>query len=132
MKKLIFTLALNLVSILSFAGNSNPTYEHTYFTKNIEVDNAPLHEVESISNTDYWVTIYKFIQDAQKTSADKMVIKYDGKWKYVIPSPEALIQLDIIISHLTSGSSVNDGSFQSGMKKALYIVKKDKLVVTVR
>lgn len=131
MKKLLFTIAISLVSIISLAGNNNPT-THTYFTKNINTDSAPVHEVESISNTDYWVSVYKFIQDAQKTTADKVVLKYDGKWKYVIPTSEALIQLDIIISHLTSGSSVNDGSFQEGMKKAFDIAKKDKLVVTIR
>lgn len=125
MKKILLTVAISLVSILSFAGT-------TYTVKNIETDNAPVHEVESISNTDYWVSMYSFIQEAQKTASDKVVIKYDGKWKYVIPSPEALIQLDIIISHLTSGSSVKDGSFQEGMKKSFEIAKKDKLIVTVR
>lgn len=131
MKKLLFTIAISLVSIISLAGNNNPT-THTYFAKNINTGSAPVHEVESISNTDYWVSVYKFIQDAQKTTADKVVLKYDGKWKYVIPTSEALIQLDIIISHFTSGSSVNDGSFQEGMKKAFDIAKKDKLVVTIR
>ena len=61
-----------------------------------------------------------------------MVIKYDGKWKYVIPSPEALIQLDIIISHLCSGSSVNNGTFEKGMKEAFEIAKKDKLIISVQ
>ena len=76
--------------------------------------------------------MFKFVQDAQKSNATKMVIKYDGKWKYVIPSPEALIQLDIIISHLCSGSSVNNGTFEKGMKEAFEIAKKDKLIICVR
>lgn len=126
MKKFFITLVFSTVAIFSLANTP------TYFIKNINTENVPIHELESVSNTDYWVTMFKFIQDSQKSTADKIVIKYDGKWKYVIPSSEALIQLDIIISHLCSGSSVKDGSFQKGMKEAFDIAKKDNLIVTIR
>ena len=61
-----------------------------------------------------------------------MVLLCAGKWKYVIPSAEALIQFDIIISHLCSGSSVNNGTFEKGMKEAFESAKKDKLIICVR
>jgi len=124
MKKIIITLALTLVSTLAFST--------TYKTINYNTDNVPVHEYESVENVDYWVSVLKFISDAQKTSQDKVVIKYDGKWKYVIPNAESLIQLDIIISHLTSGSSIKDGSFSANMKKAFDIAKKDGLIVTIK
>lgn len=126
MKKFFITLVFSTLAILSFANNP------TYFVKNINTENVPVHEIESVSNTDYWVSMFKFIRDAQKTTSNKIVIKYDNKWKYVIPSSEALIQLDIIISHFCSGSSVNNGSFQKGMKEAFEIAKKDNIIVTIR
>ena len=126
MKKFFITLVFSTVAVLSFANAP------TYFVKNINTENVPVHELESVSNTDYWVTMLNIIQDAQKSAQPKTVIKYDGKWKYVIPSSEALIQLDIIISHLCSGSSVKNGSFQKGMKEAFEIAKKDKLIITIR
>ena len=91
MKKFFVTFIFCVVSVLSFANTP------TYFIKNIDTENMPIIDLESQENTEYWVSMFKFVQDAQKSNAIKMVIKYDGKWKYVIPSPEALIQLDIII-----------------------------------
>lgn len=129
MKKIILTFVFILVATISFANNP------TYIIKNIDTENMPIHELESVSNTSYWISMFKFIQDVQNqknTSSNKIVIKYDGKWKYVIPSSEALIQLDIIISHLCSGSSIKDGSFQKGMKKAFDIAKQDKIIVTIQ
>ena len=126
MKKFFVTFTFSVVYVVSFANNP------TYFVKNIDTENMPIMDLESQENTEYWVSMFKFIQDAQKSNATKMVIKYDGKWKYVIPSPEALIQLDIIISHLCSGSSVNNGTFEKGMKEAFEIAKKDKLIISIR
>ena len=126
MKKFFVTLIYCVMSVVSFA------ISPTYFVKNIDTENMPIMDLESQENTEYWVSMFKFVQDAQKSNATKMVIKYDGKWKYVIPSPEALIQLDIIISHLCSGSSVNNGTFEKGMKEAFEIAKKDKLIISVR
>ena len=94
MKKFFVTFIFCVVSVVSFANTP------TYFVKNIDTENMPIMDLESQENTEYWVSMFKFVQDAQKSNATKMIIKYDGKWKYVIPSPEALIQLDIIISHL--------------------------------
>lgn len=126
MKKFITTLAFTLVAIISASAT-------TYKTFNIDTDNAPIHEAQSLSNTDYWVTFYNIIQDAQKTSSsDKVVIKHDGKWKYAFSTPENLIQFDIILTHLTSGAKLSDGSFQEGCKKALDIAIKDKLIVVIR
>lgn len=126
MKKFFVTFIFCMISIMSFANTP------TYFIKDINTKNMPIECLESSQNTEYWVSIFKFIQDAQKTTADKIVIKYDGKWKYVIPTSEALIQLDIIICHLCSGSSVKNGSFEKGMKQAFEIAKKDKLIICVR
>lgn len=126
MKKFFVTFIFCVVSVLSFANTP------TYFVKNIDTENMPIMDLESQENTEYWVSMFKFVQDAQKSNATKMVIKYNGKWKYVIPSPEALIQLDIIISHLCSGSSINNGTFEKGMKEAFEIAKKDKLIICVR
>ena len=126
MKKFFVTFIFCVVSVLSFA-NTN-----TYFVKNIDTENMPIMDLESQENTEYWVSMFKFVQDAQKSNATKMVVKYDGKWKYVIPSPEALIQLDIIISHLCCGSSVNNGTFEKGKKEAVEIAKKDKLIISIR
>lgn len=126
MKKFFITLVFSLVATISFANTPN------YFIKNINTENVPVHELESTSNTEYWLTMFNIIQEAQKSSSTKTVIKYDGKWKYVIPSSEALIQLDIIISHLCSGSSIKNGTFESGMKKAFEIAKQDKLIITIR
>lgn len=126
MKKFFVTFIFCMISIMSFANTP------TYFIKDINTKNMPIECLESSRNTEYWVSIFKFIQDAQKTTADKIVIKYDGKWKYVIPTSEALIQLDIIICHLCSGSSVKNGSFEKGMKQAFEIAKKDKLIICVR
>ena len=126
MKKIFVTFIFCVVSVMSFANTP------TYFVKNIDTKNMPIMNLESQKNTEYWISMFKFIQDAQKSNATKIVIKYDGKWKYVIPSPEALIQLDIIISHLCSGSSIKDGTFEKGMKEAFEIAKKDKLIISVR
>ena len=126
MKKFFVTFIFCMISIMSFANTP------TYFIKDINTKNMPIECLESSQNTEYWVSIFKFIQDAQKTTANKIVIKYDGKWKYVIPTSEALIQLDIIICHLCSGSSVKNGSFEKGMKQAFEIAKKDKLIICVR
>ena len=126
MQKSFVTCIFCVVSVVSFANTP------AYFVKNIDTENMPIMDLESQDNTEYWVSMFKFVQDAQKSNATKMVIKYDGKWKYVIPSPEALIQLDIIISHLCSGSSVNNGTFEKGMKEAFEIAKKDKLIISVR
>lgn len=126
MKKFFVTFIFYVVSIMSFANTP------TYFVKNIDTKNMPITDVESQENTEYWVSMFKFIQDAQKSNATKIVIKYDGKWKYVIPSSEAFIQLDIIISHLCSGSSIKNGTFEKGMKEAFEIAKKDKLIISVR
>ena len=126
MKKFFVTFIFCVVSVMSFA------YTPIYFITNLDPANLPIMDLESSENTEYWVSMFKFVQDAQKSNATKMVIKYDGKWKYVIPSPEALIQLDIIISHLCSGSSVNNGTFEKGMKEAFEIAKKDKLIICVR
>lgn len=126
MKKFFVTFIFCMISIMSFANTP------TYFIKDINTKNMPIECLESSQNTEYWVSIFKFIQDAQKTTADKIVIKYDGKWKYVIPTSEALIQLDIIICHLCSGSSVKNGSFEKGMKQAFEIAKRDKLIICVR
>ena len=126
MKKFFVTFIFYVVSIMSFADTP------TYFVKNIDTKNMPITDVESQENTEYWVSMFKFIQDAQKSNATKIVIKYDGKWKYVIPSSEAFIQLDIIISHLCSGSSIKNGTFEKGMKEAFEIAKKDKLIISVR
>ena len=38
-------------------------------------------DLESQENTEYWVSMFKFVQAAQKSNATKMVIKYDGKWR---------------------------------------------------
>ena len=126
MKKIFVTFIFCVVSVMSFANTP------TYFVKNIDTKNMPIMNLESQKNTEYWVSMFKFIQDAQKSNATKIVIKYDGKWKYVIPSSEAFIQLDIIISHLCSGSSIKDGTFEKGMKEAFKIAKKDKLIISVR
>lgn len=126
MKKFFVTFIFCVVSVVSFANNS------IYFVKNIDTENMPIMDFESQENTEYWISMFKFVQDAQKSNATKMVIKYDGKWKYVIPSPEALIQLDIIISHLCSGSSLKNGTFEKGMKEAFEIAKKDKLIISIR
>ena len=126
MKKIFVTFIFCTVSVMSFANTP------TYFVKNIDTKNMPIMNLESQKNTEYWISMFKFIQDAQKSNATKIVIKYDGKWKYVIPSSEAFIQLDIIISHLCSGSSIKDGTFEKGMKEAFEIAKKDKLIISVR
>ena len=126
MKKIFVTFIFCIVSVMSFANTP------TYFVKNIDTKNMPIMNLESQKNTEYWISMFKFIQDAQKSNATKIVIKYDGKWKYVIPSSEAFIQLDIIISHLCSGSSIKDGTFEKGMKEAFEIAKKDKLIISVR
>lgn len=126
MKKIIVTVLFSLVSIVSFAN------EPTYFVKNIDTKNVSTKELESQENTAFWIDLYKIINEAQNHESNKVVIKYDGKWKYVIPSPEAMIQLDIIVSHLTSGSSIHDGSFNKGMKEAFELAKKDKLIITIR
>lgn len=124
MKKIILTIVFSIVSTCAFST--------TYKTINFNTENVPVHEYESIENVDYWVTIFNFIHEAEKSTEDKIVIKYDGKWKYVIPSSEAFIQLEIIMSHLTSGTSVKDGSFSASMKKAFDIAKKDKLIIAIR
>ena len=126
MKKIFVTFIFCVVSVISFANTP------TYFVKNIDTKNMPIMNLESQKNTEYWISMFKFIQDARKSNATKIVIKYDGKWKYVIPSSEAFIQLDIIISHLCSGSSIKDGTFEKGMKEAFEIAKKDKLIISVR
>lgn len=124
-KKFVISVFLLTVSTIAMCKTNQLVY-------NINTENIPVMDLESQENTEYWVNIFNIVQDAQKKDSNKVIIKYDGKWKYVIPSAEALIQMDIIISHLTSGSSVNDGSFELGMKKAFEIGKKDKLIVTVR
>lgn len=124
MKKIILTIAFGLVSTICLAT--------TYKTINYNTNNLSVQKFESAENVDYWVSMLKFISEAQNSTEDKIVIKYDGKWKYVIPTPEAYIQLDIIISHLTSGTSVKDGSFAIAMKKAFELAKKDGLIVTIR
>lgn len=124
MKKIILTIALTFITTFAFST--------TYKTINFNTDNVPVHEYESIENVDYWVSLFNFINEADTTTEDKIVIKYDGKWKYVIPSSEAFIQLEIIMSHLTSGTNIKDGSFSASMKKVFDIAKKDKLIVTIR
>lgn len=127
MKKFILTFVFSLVATLSFSATPK------YATFDINTENLPLHEVQSISNTDYWVTFYNIIQKAQtSSSSEKVVIKHDGKWKYAFSTPENLIQFDIILTHLTSGSKTSDGSFQAGCKKALDIAIKDKLIVVIQ
>ena len=126
MKKFFVTFIFCVVSVMSFANTP------TYFVKNIDTKNVSTKVLESQENTAFWIDLYKIINEAQNHESDKVVIKYDGKWKYVIPSPEALIQLDIIVSHLTSGSSVHNGSFNKGMKEAFELAKKDKLIITIR
>ena len=126
MKNFFATFIFCVVSVMSFANTP------IYFVKNIDTENLPIMDLESQENTEYWVSMFKLVQDAQKSNANKIVIKYDGKWKYVIPSSEAIIQLDIIISHLCSGSSIKNGTFEKGMKEAFEIAKKDKLIISVR
>lgn len=127
MKKFVLTFIFSLVATLSFSATPK------YITFDINTENLPLHEVQCVSNSDYWVTFYNIIQKAQtSSSSEKVVIKHDGKWKYVFSTPENLIQFDIILTHLTSGSNILDGSFQAGCKKALDIAIKDKLIVVIR
>ena len=126
MKKFFVTFIFCVVSVMSFANTP------TYFVKNIDTKNVSTKVLESQENTAFWIDLYKIINEEQNHESDKVVIKYDGKWKYVMPSPEALIQLDIIISHLCSGSSIKNGTFEKGMKEAFEIAKKDKLIISVR
>ena len=122
-KKIILTIVISFVSVFAFSATS---------IVNFNTDNVPVHEFESAENVEYWTSILNTISKAQNTGTNKLIIKYDGKWKYVVPTSEAIIQLDIILSHLTSGTKVNDGSFTSAMKKAFEIAKKDKIVITIR
>lgn len=124
MKKIILAVVLSIFSTCAFCT--------TYKTINFNTENVPVCEYESAENIDYWVAIFNFIHEAENSTEDKVVIKYDGKWKYVIPSAEAFVQLEVIMSHLTSGTSVKDGSFSSSMKKTFEIAKKDKLIIAIR
>lgn len=124
-KKFAIAILMLAVSNFSLAAGTQSVY-------NIDTENMPVMDLESQENTEYWTNIFNIIQDAQKKGSTKVVIKYDGKWKYVIPTSEALIQMDIIMTHLTSGSSIKDGSFEMGMKKAFEIGKNDKMIVTIR
>lgn len=125
MKKFIISIAIALVSLSANADTK-------YSVINVDVQNAPIHEVESVSNTDYWVNLVKGLDKAEKDNADKYVIKYNGKWKYCISGSENMIAFDIILSHFTSGTSIKDGSFQKACKEAFEKCKEDKIVVVIR
>lgn len=125
MKKYIISIAIALVSLSANADTK-------YSVINVDVQNTSIHEVESASNTDYWVNLVKGLDKAQKEDADKYVIKYDGKWKYCVSGSENMIAFEIILSHFTSGTNVKDGSFQKACKEAFEKCKEDKIVVTIR
>lgn len=124
MKKIALVVVMLGMSLVSMA---KP------YIVNIDTENMPVMDLESQENTEYWVTIFNTIQEAQtKKDVDKVIIKYDGKWKYVLSNVDSIIQMDVIMSHFTSGSSVKNGTFEKGMKTAFEIAKKDKIIVTIR
>lgn len=125
MKKIILTLAIALVSISASADTK-------YSVVNINTGNIPVHEIESVSNTNYWVNFIKGLDTAEKENADKYVIKYNGKWKYCVSGSENMIALDIMLSNFTCGTSVKDGSFQKACKDAFEIAKKEGIIVVIR
>lgn len=125
MKKFIISIVIALVSISASA-------DVKYSVINVDTDNVPVHDIECVSNTDYWVNLVKGLDKAEKDNADKYVIKYDGKWKYCVSGSENMITFEIILSHFTSGTNIKDGSFQKACKDAFEKCKEDKIVVTIR
>lgn len=125
MKKFIISIAITLVSISASADTK-------YSIIDIDIDNVPVHDIECVSNTDYWIDLIKGLDKAIKDNADKYVIKYDGKWKYCVSGPENMIAFEIILSHFTSGTSTIDGSFQKGCKDAFEKCKEAGIVTVIR
>lgn len=125
MKKFIISIAIALVSISASADTK-------YSIINVDTDNVPVHDIESVSNTDYWINLMKGLNKAEKDNADIYVIKYDEKWKYCISGTENMIAFEIILSHFTSGTNIKDGSFQKACKDAFEKCKEDKIVKVIR
>lgn len=125
MKRILFIIFVFVLSVCPCIGSTN------WFIQDICTENMPVADFESQENTEYWLTIFNIIKKAQETNCDKVVIKYDGKWKYVIPSVDAIVQVDIIMSHFCSGTSIDDGSFEYNMVQSIECCKKNKLIVTI-
>lgn len=128
MKKIIVLLVCSFfMSSIVFANTTKVTETDNYLLCNINVDN------NNFENTkDFYNFLYNVIQKAQNTNK-KVIITYNGKWKYVFKNTEAIIASDIITSNFLSGATFNSNAWYNGMKKAFNVMKNDKnILVTIR
>lgn len=119
--------------VFTFASFANTTkIEETpdgYLKCDISVGSTQTNFEET---ADFYDFLYTVIQKAQNTNK-KVVITYNGKWKYVFKNTEAIIASDVITAHFLSGAKLKSQSWYNGMKKVFDVMKNDKnILVTIR
>lgn len=130
MKKFIMLFFSMVFTFTSFANTTK--IEETsdgYLKCDISVGSTQTNFEET---ADFYDFLYNVIKKAQNTDK-KVVITYNGKWKYVFKNTEAIIASDIITSHFLSGAKLKSQSWYNGMKKVFNVMKNDKnILVTIR
>lgn len=127
MKKFIMLFFLVALSVNTFANTIKFTETDKYMICDVNVDNENFEQT-----ADFYNFLYDVIQKSQNTNK-KVVIRYNGKWKYVLPTSESVIAADIITGHLTSGTIFKSKAWYTSMKKVFNIMKNDKnILVTIK
>lgn len=130
MKKFIMLFFSMVFTFASFANTTK--IEETsdgYLKCDISVGSTQTNFEET---ADFYDFLYTVIQKAQNTNK-KVVITYNGKWKYVFKNTEAIIASDVITAHFLSGATFGSSSWYNGMKKVFDVMKNDKnILVTIR
>lgn len=127
MKKFIMLFFLVALSVNTFANTTKFTETDKYMICDVNVNNKNFEQT-----ADFYNFLYDVIQKSQNTNK-KVVIRYNGKWKYVLPTSESVIAADIITGHLTSGATFKSKAWYASMKKVFNIMKNDKnILVTIK
>ena len=127
MKKFIILFFLVAISFNTFANTTKFTETDKYMICDVNVDNENFEQTK-----DFYDFLYEVIQKSQNTNK-KVVIRQNGKWKYVLPTSESKIAADVITSHLTSGATFKSKAWYASMKKVFDIMKNDgNILVTIK
>lgn len=105
MKKIFTTITLALISVSSFA-----------YSVETKKDTVTIWMDTTYESLETQMT--NVIKDAG--NAKKVIVKYDGKWKYVFKGTEALVATEVMMD------------VSNNAKETIKELKKNKLLVQVR
>lgn len=126
MKKFIMLFFLVALSVNTFANTTKFTETDKYMICDVNIDNDNFEQT-----ADFYNFLYDVIQKSQNINK-KVVIRYNKKWKYVLPTAESIIAADIITAHLTSGTAFKSKAWYISMKKVFDIMKTDNILITIK